>query len=269
MSRKTKNRASKLTKAHKRLLDNINDDYDDYPMKKKNRGMKSQHEYAQFEKEVTSDKFTYQAEPINPKTQNQADYLYSLCDDSIPCVIVSGPAGTGKTYVSTSCAVDALLSGKYEKIIITRPIQEAAKNGKIGFLPGNLMEKTEPYFRPVRDVIEERIGVGRTKYLLEKGIIEFQSLELLRGANFNHSFIIADEMQNCTKGQIELILSRLGEGSKICLDGDIAQADITNSGLEDCIKRFKNSKYVDHIEFGIDDIVRSGFCKEVILRYRD
>lgn len=233
-----------------------------------NRRRQDEEMFAEYHKEITSPK-TYKPEPLNPLTQGQSEYLHSLRDDELPCVIVSGPAGTGKTYVAAAHFADELLAKKYEKMIITRPIQEAAEEGKIGFLPGDESQKTAPYFRPVKDVLEERLGKGRVDYLIEHGIIEFMPLELMRGTSLKNTCIIADEMQNCTKKQIELILTRVGEGSKISLDGDIRQTDIKQSGLQDCINRFQDSDYVDYIEFDESDIVRSGFCREVILRYRD
>lgn len=261
-----------MGKANKRKVtrkDKMNFSQEGYPMRKNNRNKKVDSGYDQAERDFhTSDKFAYKPTPLIPQTTSQDKYLKAIKNEDVVLVVSHGPAGTGKSYVATSQAVDDLMEGKFEKIIITRPIQEAANEGKIGFLPGELEDKCAPYFRPIKDIMEQRLGTGRVKYLIEKNIIEFVPLELMRGSSFDNTIIILDEAQNTTSKQLELVLTRVGEGTKIIVDGDARQSDVKDSGLNDCINRMGNSEYTQVIQFTIEDVVRSGFAKDVILRYR-
>ncbi len=182
-----------------------------------------------------------------------------------------GPAGTGKTWFAAARAAEAYRDGLISKIIITRPAVEAADES-MGFLPGELDEKYEPYFRPVREALEEVLGSGHLEHALKSGAIEARPLALLRGATLKHCWVIADEMQNATKTQFKLLLSRIGVDCKMIVNGDPTQNDLkdaSKSGLEDAVRRLGGHKKVGVLRFTRDDIVRSGFCQDVVLAYED
>jgi phosphate starvation-inducible PhoH-like protein len=201
---------------------------------------------------------------LKPLTDNQRLY-----DASIRANIITfgmGPAGTGKTWWAAARAAEAIRDGETKKIVITRPAVEAGE--ALGFLPGELDEKFEPYFRPVRDVFEEILGSGHLDYLLKTEQIEVRPLAYLRGASLKSSWIILDEAQNTTPKQMQLFLTRIGDGNTVVINGDLDQQDISGrSGLGDAIRRLKRVGRVGVVEFTTDDIVRSGICKEIVIAY--
>lgn len=233
--------------------------------RKNNRNKKVDKNYN--EQDDATSKFVYKPSNIIPKTEAQDKYLRALRDEDITLVVSHGSAGTGKTFLAATAAIDGLLQGKYKKIILTRPLTECSDTSKIGFLKGDLSEKIKPYMIPVLEVFAKRVGASKVEYMMEKGIIEMTAVELARGRDFEDSFILVDEAQNLSTSQFFLMLSRVNEGSKIVVDGDIGQADIPNSGLADCIHRMGTSDATEVIQFTSDDCVRSGFCRDVIRRY--
>jgi phosphate starvation-inducible protein PhoH and related proteins len=198
------------------------------------------------------------------KTQQQ--YINSIRANVITFGI--GPAGVGKTYIAASYAAELLEEKLIDSVILTRPNVEASSKG-FGFLPGDLGEKFAPYMEPLLSVLEERLGKSYTDLLVKRGQIKLKPLEFMRGSTFKNSLCILDEAQNCTPSQMKLFLSRIGDDCKVIIDGDIAQTDIRGlSGLADAVDRLYDVDKIGIVEFGIDDIVRSEMCKEIILRYR-
>jgi phosphate starvation-inducible PhoH-like protein len=202
--------------------------------------------------------------PLKAKSKNQGYYLSSMSRNILTFGI--GPAGTGKTYVATRAAAEALLTKRVSKIIITRPVVEAGEN--LGFLPGELEEKFDPYFQPVKQVLEQVLGKGRVGYCIKNKIIQAMPLAYMRGHNFDDAFVIFDEAQNATKVQMKLFLTRLGENTVAVVNGDPRQTDIRQaSGLQDAMKRLGNLLGVQIVQFEQQDIVRSGFCQAVVEAY--
>ncbi|WP_374335561.1 PhoH family protein [Methyloversatilis sp.] len=205
------------------------------------------------------------AEPLSAKTEKQRKYISSIRSSKITFGI--GPAGTGKTYVAGAVACDMLVSGQIEKIIITRPAVDAGES--LGFLPGELEEKYEPYIAAFRDVLNERLGKTYVEYLIKMGKIEGMPFAYMRGKTFKNCVVILDEAQNTTKLQFKLFLTRIGENCRVVIDGDPTQTDIPNSGLNDAINRISHIPDVRVIEFSRDDVVRSGIVSEIIQAYED
>lgn len=203
---------------------------------------------------------------LEAKTEAQGHYLLSMISNTLTFGI--GPAGTGKTYVCTRFAADLLQRGEVEKIVVTRPAIEAGEG--LGFLPGTIHEKFAPYFAPFRAVLDEVFGASHVDNMIKNGKIDIQPLEYIRGLTFDNAVVILDEAQNTTPGQMKLFLSRIGEYSKVIVNGDITQKDIEGtSGLLDAVDRLEGLRGVEIVEFEENDIVRSGLCKEIIKRYRN
>lgn len=203
---------------------------------------------------------------LEAQTEAQGHYMISI--DSNQLTFGVGPAGTGKTYVATRIGAQLLKDKKIRKLIVTRPAVEAGEG--LGFLPGTIHEKFAPYFAPFRAVLDEVFGATHVDYLIKCGDIEIQPLEFIRGLTFDDCFVILDEAQNTTPGQMKLFLSRIGNYSTVVINGDVTQQDIEGmSGLQDAIDRLDGLASVEICEFDEDDIVRSGLCKEIIKRYRN
>lgn len=209
---------------------------------------------------------------IIPKNAAQEFYLESLRDT--PITIASGPAGTAKTWLATGIALEKLVSNQISKIILTRPVVEA-EGEKLGFLPGSLEQKLDPYLKPLFDAIEDFVGPTMAKKLLESGKIEIAPLAYMRGRTFNYSYIILDEAQNSTAKQMKLLLTRLGEGSMYAINGDLEQCDIKcpkdedprtwRNGLAFAIEKLAGKDPdIEFIEFFQNDIVRSDLCKKLV-----
>jgi phosphate starvation-inducible PhoH-like protein len=203
--------------------------------------------------------------PIEPLTERQR--LYGAAIRASRLTFGIGPAGTGKTWYAAALAAEALLAGEIERIIITRPAVEAAEE-KLGFLPGELDEKIEPYFRPVRDALEERLGSGQLEYLIKAKTIEVRPLAFLRGATLKNAWVLADEMQNATPAGMKMFLTRIGENSRFIINGDPSQKDIEGpSGLVDAVRRLGHLPFVGLIEFRTSDIVRDPVCQAIVEAY--
>lgn len=200
------------------------------------------------------------------KTEAQYHYRESIRKNIL--TVGSGPAGTGKTYVCTKWACEELEARRINKIIVTRPALEAADE-QMGFLPGTLEEKFAPYFEPFRAIMADHFGQTHLDNLMKRGRIEVAPMAYIRGLTFEDAIIILDEAQNTTPKQMKLFLTRVGENARVIVNGDIDQKDIKGkSGLEDLITRIEGMPSVNHIAFEEDDIVRSGFVKDILMRYR-
>ena len=201
-----------------------------------------------------------QTSGLVPKTDKQAEFIDALKSSSQ--VLVLGPAGTGKTYVTATYAADLYTTKEIDKIVITRPHVAVGKD--IGFLPGTLEEKTYPWALPVLDVLEKHWGKGMLETAIKNGNVEMAPLALMRGRSFENSFIIVDESQNITTHELKMLLTRVGEGSTIVLNGDVQQSDLQGTdGLTKIIHLAKKHMLpVPVVEFGIDDIIRSDICAQ-------
>jgi phosphate starvation-inducible PhoH-like protein len=216
----------------------------------------------------------YQKRPrvqIYPKNLSQEDYLLKLNDPSKMIVFATGPAGTGKTMLAVQWAVDQLKYGDATKIIITRPA--VSVDEEHGFLPGDLNEKMAPWTRPIFDVIAENYNAKEIEHMVTEGIIETSPLAYMRGRTFKNAVVIADEMQNTTPSQMKMLLTRLGQGSKMVVTGDLQQADRpSNNGLLEFLKlynNFENHRYVDICHFSVSDVERHEAVKEILAIYGD
>lgn len=200
--------------------------------------------------------------PVQPL--NDAQRNYDAAMRSADVVFGVGPAGTGKTWLAAMRAGEAFKAGVIDKIIVTRPAVEAGES--LGFLPGELEEKYEPYFRPVRDALVQSFGSAHLEYLIRAGKVEARPLALLRGASIDNAWIIADEMQNATQTQFKLLLTRGGEGTKFIINGDPRQTDLPRgqSGLLRVIDKLLAVKGVEIVTFTKRDIVRSGLTQRIV-----
>lgn len=203
--------------------------------------------------------------PLEAQTDAQASYINAIATYDL--TFCKGPAGTGKTFIPAVMAADAFRGKHIKKIIITRPAVGADEEH--GFLPGDLLEKTVPWAKPVVAILEERLGAGAVEYMLKSGQIEISPLGMLRGHTFNDAFVIFDEAQNATPKQMKLFLTRIGKNVKVIVDGDpYDQTDIQGtSGMDDAWDVMRGHPQVGFVEFTIDDIVRSGLVRDVLIRY--
>ena len=211
---------------------------------------------------------TYEGKKIYAKTLKQKVYLEMLKKSNI--IFAIGSAGTGKTYLGVAYAINQLKKGTIKKIIITRPVVEAGE--KLGFLPGDLKEKVDPYLIPIYDALEEFIGKESLTKLIEKGNIEIAPLAYMRGRTLDNAIIILDEAQNTTKAQMKMFLTRLGFNSKMIITGDITQIDLPNhqgSGLIEATSILKKIKGIDIVEFIQDDVMRHPLVSKIIERYEE
>lgn len=197
---------------------------------------------------------------IHPQTENQRLYLQALKNQTQ--VFALGPAGTGKTFISAVVASELYLRGKVKKIILTRPAVPACGE-EYGFLPGGLNQKLAPWVVPIFEVLQDCLGKGQLDDAVKNGDVEIAPLGMLRGRTFRDAFVLIDEAQNCTKDQLKLILTRMGEGSRLVVSGDLKQSDIKGaSGLGMIVELAKKHKLpVGIVEFTKDDVVRSDICK--------
>lgn len=209
---------------------------------------------------------TYDGKKIYAKTFMQKKYLDYLNNSSI--LFVTGSAGTGKTYLAVAYSVNALKKNEIKKIIITRPVVEAGE--KLGFLPGDLKEKVDPYLIPIYDALNEFLGIETVTKLIEKGVIEIAPLAYMRGRTLDHAIIILDEAQNTTSNQMKMFITRLGFNSKMIITGDLSQIDLqkgTRSGLEEATTILKQIEGVNHIHFAKADVMRHPLVTKIIERY--
>jgi phosphate starvation-inducible PhoH-like protein len=203
---------------------------------------------------------------INGRSKVQSEYLFTIERNELTFAI--GPAGTGKTYLAVAFAAAALERGLIERLILSRPAVEAGE--KIGFLPGDMREKVDPYLRPLYDALYDMLPPEKVEYSIEHGIIEIAPLAFMRGRTLSHSFIILDEAQNCTSTQMKMFLTRLGEGSRMVVTGDPSQIDLprgTPSGLVNATQLLKGIDGIGHIAFTSADVVRHELVTRIVEAY--
>ena len=205
-------------------------------------------------------------EPVYAKTKGQIKYLKAVLDNDI--VFAVGPAGTGKTYQAVACAVSALKNNEVERIIITRPVVEAGEH--LGFLPGDLKDKVDPYLTPLYDALNNMLPPDKLKKYMDNKQIEIAPLAYMRGRTLHNSFIILDEAQNSTQMQMKMFLTRVGVTSKSIVTGDVTQIDLdrgVKSGLIHAISILKKIKGIEFVYFDESDVVRHRLVKEIIKAY--
>ena len=203
---------------------------------------------------------------IAPRSFNQHRYLQAMLDHDI--VISTGPAGTGKTFMAVAMAASALQEKQVRRIVLARPAVEAGE--KLGFLPGDLAEKVNPYLRPLYDSLYDLIGYDKVGRLLERGVIEVAPIAFMRGRTLNESFIILDEAQNTTPEQMKMFLTRIGFGSKAVINGDVTQIDLPtkqSSGLTATLDILRNVKGIGFIHFEKSDVVRHPLVQRIVAAY--
>jgi phosphate starvation-inducible PhoH-like protein len=206
---------------------------------------------------------------IQARNANQKLYLTKLYEEATSIVLAIGPAGTGKTMLAVQFGIKLFQEGKVDKIIVTRPAVSVDED--LGFLPGTLNEKMAPWTRPIFDVLGEYYQTKEIAKMLEEGVIEISPLAYMRGRTFKNAYIVADEMQNATVNQMKMLLTRLGEGSKMVVTGDLAQADrVSDNGLINFCNLLTGKtglQYIDIIQFEAKDIERHNAVKEVLAVY--
>lgn len=205
---------------------------------------------------------------VRVKTFGQRQYVQAIRHHDVAFGI--GPAGTGKTYLAVVMALAALKQGTVDKIVLTRPAVEAGES--LGFLPGDLKEKVDPYLRPIYDALHSILGAEHTERLMDRGVIEIAPLAYMRGRTLDNAFVILDEAQNTTNMQMKMFLTRLGFGSKMIVNGDISQIDLpkrTASGLVAAQKILKNIDQIEFVTFTAEDVVRHPVVAKIIIAYED
>ncbi len=205
-------------------------------------------------------------QPVTPRTEGQARYVNAISNNDL--VFCIGPAGTGKTYLAVSLALSTMKSGYLKKIVLARPAVEAGE--RLGFLPGDIQAKVNPYLRPLYDALADMIEIGQVKKYIENDLIEILPLAFMRGRTLNDSFIILDEAQNCTVKQMKTFLTRFGLRTKVVVTGDITQVDLPageKSGLIDVQERLKGVSGVDFVYLTRRDIVRHRLVRDIVDAY--
>jgi phosphate starvation-inducible PhoH-like protein len=206
--------------------------------------------------------------PVRPRTANQLAYLRAIRENDL--VFGLGPAGTGKTYLAVAAAVHLLRSGRVKRVVLTRPAVEAGE--RLGFLPGDLRDKVNPYLRPLFDALNDMMDFATVRRFMENDVVEVVPLAFMRGRTLNHSVVILDEAQNSTRGQMQMFLTRMGQGSKMIVTGDPTQTDLPDaveSGLTDGARRLARVDGVAFVGFEQHDVVRHELVKRIIRAYDD
>lgn len=232
--------------------------------------------YQNHEKTLDANTITFrqpkQRKAINlvPKTSNQGKYIRALENPEIDVVVSTGPAGTGKTYLAVLAAIKALRSKEIERLVLTRPAV-GVDDEQHGFLPGDLNAKMEPWTRPLLDVLREYYSIKEIEYMVKEQIIEIAPLAFMRGRTFKYSWVILDESQNCTSLQMKMLLTRIGEGTKIIITGDIEQSDRkkTENGLMDLENRLLRYSIpgLELCKFDLEDVQRHHMINQIIKLY--
>ena len=260
-----KKRTRKSKKQNEKEI--MNEFYTNESAKMKPKVYEKPYEHIQYlsplEKQHFENKFT------RPKNDSQIEFSRLLNQKTKKIVVATGPAGTGKTLFATEYGVRNFMTGVYEKLIFTRP--SVSVDEELGFLPGTLEEKMAPWVRPIYDVLYNFMSPKEVTALMEEKIIEIAPLGYMRGRTFKHSWIVADEMQNSTVSQMKMLMTRLGENSRLVITGDLEQYDRPNelNGLEDFLNKFKGkrSSSISSFEFQLKDIQREEVVKEVLEIY--
>lgn len=205
---------------------------------------------------------------IYPRSATQAKYITEMMQNEL--VFGLGPAGTGKTYLAVALAVSMMLEGAVDKIILSRPAVEAGEN--LGFLPGDLKEKVDPYLRPLYDALYEMLPAEQVDKKLALGEIEIAPLAFMRGRTLSNAFVILDEAQNTTPMQMKMFLTRLGENSRMVVNGDLSQVDLPRgviSGLRDALDTLKGISNIGSVTFSVNDVVRHGLVAKIVKAYEE
>ena len=205
---------------------------------------------------------------IYPRSATQAEYIQTMMNNEL--VFGLGPAGTGKTYLAVALAVSMMLEGVIDKIILSRPAVEAGEN--LGFLPGDLKDKVDPYLRPLYDALYEMLPAEQVDKKIALGEIEIAPLAFMRGRTLSNAFIILDEAQNTTPMQMKMFLTRLGENSRMVVNGDLSQVDLPHgviSGLRDALDVLKGTSNIGSVRFSASDVVRHGLVAKIVKAYED
>ena len=205
---------------------------------------------------------------IYPRSATQAKYITEMMKNELVCGL--GPAGTGKTYLAVALAVSMMIEGAVDKIILSRPAVEAGEN--LGFLPGDLKEKVDPYLRPLYDALYEMLPAEQVDKKLALGEIEIAPLAFMRGRTLSNAFVILDEAQNTTPMQMKMFLTRLGENSRMVVNGDLSQVDLPRgvvSGLRDALETLKGVSNISSVSFSANDVVRHGLVAKIVKAYEE
>lgn len=208
--------------------------------------------------------FNTKFKEVEPLNYIQGAYLDAIKHNDI--IFGIGPAGTGKTYIATNYAASELFHKRIERIILTRPNIETGRG--LGFLPGTLEEKYAPYLDPFESIFTKSLGKGFYEYALKAKTIEPRPLGFMRGATFDNCIVLVDECQQATREEFKMLLSRIGKNCKMILSGDPEQSDISDSGLDDAVRRLDGIQGIEVVRFLDSDIVRSKLCKQIIMAYR-
>jgi phosphate starvation-inducible PhoH-like protein len=236
-----------------------------FPTKKQVNSKPRGNRNLQEEQQLAEQEPTSTLKEVQPLNFAQSEYLRAIKSNEI--IFGIGSAGTGKTFVAAAYAAEELFYRRVGKIYLTRPNIEVGRG--LGFLPGTLEEKYEPYLLPFASIFNKTLGKGLYEYCLKNKDIEPVPLGFLRGTTFENCIVLLDEAQNCTKEELKMLLSRIGKNCKIILSGDTEQSDIVDSGLADAAHRLRNIPGVEVIKFLDSDIVRSRLCKAIIMAYRN
>ena len=221
-----------------------------------------EHEWHPLDNEIEANRDKSYVKTVRPRTDGQQDLMEAIASHNLTLAI--GPAGTGKTYLAICAAVEALEKGKIEKIILSRPAMEAGES--LGFLPGDMHEKMAPYLRPLYDALGDRLGGKKVRQYMDEGTIEIAPVGFMRGRTLNNAYIVIDEAQNCTYGQLKMLLSRLGWNSTMVVTGDPGQSDLLPgvSGLDEVARRFEALPNIAVVRLGQSDIVRHPLVAEML-----
>ncbi len=233
-------------------------------MSKKKGSDLVEHQILEFEK--AEDRTVKPPDILKPRNNSQAEYIEAIKEN--PLVFGVGPAGTGKTYIAACLAAEAIRDKRVERVIVTRPVVETGES--LGFLPGTMSEKFEPYFAPVKRVFERQLGATFVDLLVKRKRLEIMPLAYMRGHTFDDSFVIFDEAQNASFMQMKMVLTRIGERSRVVINGDPEQIDLRGAdGLVDAVQRVGHLRGVKVVKFDVDDVVRSGLTYRILQTYQN